>query len=151
MSESFVIENRVRGGKVVLVSVPEAKYNSTKDVYRNCATIEQATWVRKQIEEHNIDAQTAADSVIYVQKPFPAKTVGGAIQAKVKAKSSTAANKKAKSSLKKDVLAYLDKLDYLAVNNNAAMVNMVSDEFNITKANARYYITRVWSRRPGPL
>ena len=144
MSESFVIENRVRGGKVVLVSVPEAKYNSTMDVYRNCATIEEATWVRKQIEEHKIDAQTAADSVIYMEKPFPVKTVGDVIKAKVKAKSPKAANKKAKSSLKKDVLAYLDSLDYLAVSHMPSMVNMVSAEFNITKANARYYITRVW-------
>jgi len=144
MIEYFVCENRVRGGKVVQVCVPEAKYNSTMDVFRNCVTMDESAWVRKQIEEHKIDAQTAADSVIYMEKPFPVKTVGDVIEAKVKAKSSKAAKKKAKSSLKKDVLAYLDKLDYLAVNNNAAMVNMVSDEFNITKANARYYITRVW-------
>ena len=74
-SNSFVVENRVRGGKVVLVSVEEGKYNSTKDVFRNCKTIAQAAWVRKQIEEHKIDAQTAADAVISLTPTPPAAKV----------------------------------------------------------------------------
>ena len=140
MSASYVVENRVRGGKVVLISVEEGKYNSTKDVYRNCKTIEQAAWVRKQIEEHKIDAQTAADAVIMLTPTPPAskvtKTETPVIARKVKP-----AGKK-KPSQKMAVLAFLDQGGKGRPVKD--LVKEVAMEFDITPANARYFVSRVW-------
>lgn len=146
MSQGFVIENRVRGGKVVVVSVQENKYNAAKDVYRHCNHPDQSAWVRKQIEEAKMDANAAAESVLNGQG------VGRVIQEAVKVNSKRFLEAGRPKSLKKNVLAYLDAHAQQVADGNisemqpASLVNLIAAEFDITKANARYYITRVWKR-----
>jgi hypothetical protein len=156
MSQGFVIENRVRGGKVVVVSVQENKYNAAKDVYRHCNHPDQSAWVRKQIEEAKMDANAAAESVLNRQGVGHAAKLllankgvaGRVIQEAVKVNSKRSHPK----SLKKNVLAYLDGHAQQVADGSisemqpASLVNLIAAEFDITKANARYYITRVWKR-----
>lgn len=142
MTEAFVAENRVRGGKVVMVTVAESKYQAKRDVYRNCKTIGQAGWVRDAIEKHGIKPQEAAELVLTSVDAIVSTQPVHVVEHKVR---ESKAKKAKKSSLKAEVLAYLD--DYAAKRSDmlkAELVSQIAYDFKITKANARYYIDRVW-------
>jgi hypothetical protein len=142
MSEAFVAENRVRGGKVVLVTVPESKYQAKRDVYRNCTTIGQAGWVRDAIEKRGIKPQQAAELVLTsVDAAFVTQPVH-VVKERVRRAAKPVVKKTKKPSIKAEVLAYLDQS--LPCLEKAELVSLTAMEFDITKANARYYIDRVW-------
>lgn len=148
MTESYVAENRVRGGKVVLVSVKESDYKPHRDVYRNCKTIGQAGWVRDAIEKRGIPAQEAAELVLTsVDAAFvtqPVEVIKERVRKAVKAKKAKAK----KPSIKDEVLAFLDECTKKGSEmSKADLVNCTAMEFDITKANARYYIDRVWGKK----
>ena len=144
MSESFVAENRVRGGKVVLVTVPEAKYDPKRDVYRNCTTIGQAGWVRDAIEKRGIKPQEAAELVLTSVDAVVATQPVHVVEDKIR---KVRAKRAKKPSIKDAVLTFLDECNKSGEMPKADLVNCTAMEFDITKANARYYIDRVWRKK----
>ena len=78
--------------------------------------------------------------------------MAGLIQEAVKVNSKRNSKRSHPKSLKKNVLAYLDGHAQQVADGSisemqvASLVNLIAAEFDITKANARYYITRVWKR-----
>jgi hypothetical protein len=152
MTEVFVMENRVRGGKVVAISVEESKYQSKRDVYRNCVTIEQAEWVREAIERSNIKPQQAAELVLTSFDAICSTQGTDVAIAKVKearkekemfARAGRAKVKK--PSQKEEILTFLDECTKPgSMIMKSELVKCAAMEFDITNANARYYIDRVW-------